>query len=301
MKPAQQISPDWIAIDWGTTNLRAYAMARDGTVLDEASTDQGMACLSQNEFAPALEALLSHWSMPTPCTVIACGMVGSRQGWQEAPYRSVPCAAQPAGLVAVQNTSAAFNVWLVPGVMQSNPADVMRGEETQISGFLALNADWDGVICLPGTHCKWVHVSAGEIVSFQTFMTGALFDAISANTVLRHSLMGDEWDGDAFSTALSDILSRPERLASSLFSLRAADLLHNQSAAIARAKLSGALIGAEMAAAKPYWLGQQIAIIGEDRLSDLYSFALKQQGAIAQRCDAKLVTQAGLTGAYHSL
>ncbi len=301
MSVDKQISPDWIALDWGTSNLRAFAMTRGGDVLAERCSDQGMARLDQDGFEPALTALIAGWSLPSPCTVIACGMVGSRQGWQEAPYRAVPCAAIAEALVRVHDCSDALQVWLIPGIKQNTPADVMRGEETQIAGFLALNPDWDGVICLPGTHSKWVHVSASEIVSFQTFMTGELFAAISAQTVLRHSLHGDELDADAFTETLSTILSRPERLASTLFSIRAADLLHGQSAAIARAQLSGALIGAELAAAKPYWLGQNVTLIGEDRLTDLYSFALKQQGVSAERSEAKTVTPAGLTAAYHSL
>ncbi|MGB7316475.1 MAG: 2-dehydro-3-deoxygalactonokinase [Planktotalea sp.] len=301
MTQSAKITPDWIALDWGTSNLRAFAMTKQGAVLAERSSDQGMASLTQAGFEPALHALLHGWELPSQCTVVACGMVGSRQGWQEAPYCAVPCPPLSTALIRVANCSDALEVWLVPGVKQNAPADVMRGEETQIAGFLALNPDWDGVICLPGTHSKWVHVSAGEIVSFQTFMTGELFAAISAHTVLRHSLSGNDWDGDAFADALSNILSRPERLASSLFSLRAGDLLHGQASSHARAQLSGALIGAELAAAKPYWLGQNIAIIGEDRLSDLYSFALKQQGITAQRCDANAVTRAGLTAAYRSL
>ncbi|MEP5154410.1 2-dehydro-3-deoxygalactonokinase, partial [Planktotalea sp.] len=264
-------------------------------------SDQGMSGLTPDAFEPALVNLLSGWALLTPCTVIACGMVGSRQGWQEAPYRAVPCAAKSDALVRVENCDEALQVWLVPGVKQNDPADVMRGEETQIAGFLALNEDWDGIICLPGTHSKWVHVSAGEIVSFQTFMTGELYQAIGHHTVLRHSINDDAWESEAFKQAMSDVLSRPERLASLLFRLRANDLLHGASSGAARAQLSGALIGAELAASKPYWLGQNVAIIGENRLADLYSYALKQQGVSVQRSDANAVTPAGLLAAYTSL
>ena len=301
MSGGKQISPDWIALDWGTSNVRAYAMTREGEVLDELCSDQGISRLTQEGFERALIELINDWALPIPCTVVACGMIGSRQGWQEAPYRAAPCSAIADTLIRVQGGSEALQVWLIAGIKQNSPADVMRGEETQIAGFLALNPDWDGVICALGTHSKWVHVSAGEIVSFQTFMTGELFSAIREHTELRHSLAGDDLDGDVFTDALSNILSRPERLASSLFSIRANDLLHGQSSAAARAQLSGALIGAELAAAKPYWLGQNIALIGDSRLTELYSLALKQQGAIAERCSAKAVTSAGLTAAYHTL
>ena len=138
----------------------------------------------------------------------------------------------------------------------------MRGEETQIAGYLAQNPDFDGVICLPGTHSKWVHVSAGEVVSFRTFMMGEMFSLLAKTSVLRHSIAETGWDEETFLTTLDQPLSRPEQLAAKLFSLRAESLLHSQTGDTARAKLSALLIGAELAAAKPYWLGQPIALIG---------------------------------------
>lgn len=305
MNQSDQITPEWVAVDWGTSNLRAFAMGSEGSVLDEVHSNQGMSSLAPDEFEAVLRALLSNWTLPTSCQVIACGMVGSRQGWQEAPYRTVPCTAQTEAPVQVANCGDGLNVWLVPGIKQVSPADVMRGEETQIAGFLMLNPDWDGVICLPGTHSKWVHVSAGEIVSFRTFMTGELFETISANTVLRHSLTSDNRDAnlddEAFKEALSETLSRPEKFAANLFSLRAADLLNGQSSKIARARLSGALIGMELAAAKPYWLGQNVALIGSNILSKLYQEALAEQGISAVCSDASTVTRAGLHATYTAL
>ena len=177
----------------------------------------------------------------------------------------------------------------------------MRGEETQIAGYLAQNKGWDGVICLPGTHTKWVHVSAGEIVSFQTFMTGELFATLTTQTVLRHSIATDGWDDAAFDTGLADAYGRPEKLAGRLFSLRAEGLLHDLPGAAARARLSGLLIGAELAAAKPYWLGQQIAVIGAGALARLYVTALAQHGAPATQVNAEAATLAGLTAAYRQL
>jgi 2-dehydro-3-deoxygalactonokinase len=185
--------------------------------------------------------------------------------------------------------------------MQTDPADVMRGEETQIAGFLARNKNWDGVICLPGTHTKWVHVSADEIVSFQTYMTGDLFATISGHTVLRHSVSGDDWDADAFDAGVADGMARPERIAARLFSLRAEGLLNGMTNATARARLSGLLIGAELAGAKPYWLGQQIAVIGAGGLSALYVRALQTQFAPATQVKADAITLAGLSAAYRRL
>jgi 2-dehydro-3-deoxygalactonokinase len=192
-------------------------------------------------------------------------------------------------------------VRVIPGLKQNAPADVMRGEETQIAGFLAMNAGWDGVICLPGTHTKWVHVSAGEVVSFQTFMTGEQFALLSGQSVLRHSVDTDGWDKEAFNDALNDSISRPERMAANLFNLRARDLLAGQSKETARARLSGLLIGAELAAARPFWLGQQVAVVGATNLSQIYANALAVQGVPATVADGARMTLAGLQAAYRQI
>ena len=294
------ITPAWIAVDWGTSHLRAWAMSANGTVLAQASSDRGMGRLDRAGFEPALQALVGPWLQgSTP--VIACGMVGSRQGWVEAPYAATPCPPQGSSFARAQSDDPRLAVHVIPGIKQLHPADVMRGEETQIAGYLAQNKGWDGVICLPGTHTKWAHISAGEIVSFQTFMTGELFATLATQTVLRHSIAADGWDDAAFDTGLADAYGRPEKLAGRLFSLRAEGLLHDLPGAAARARLSGLLIGAELAAAKPYWLGQQIAVIGAGALARLYVTALAQHGAPATQVNAEAATLAGLTAAYRQL
>lgn len=297
---AENIKADWIAVDWGTSNMRAWAVSASGTVLAEGTSDQGMGKLTRDGFEPALLAVIGDWLQgPTP--VIACGMVGSRQGWIEAPYAKTPCNTLPDNLVRAHTTHPDLQVHVIPGIMQSDPADVMRGEETQISGFLARNKNWDGVICLPGTHTKWVHVSADEVVSFQTFMTGELFQTIATHTVLRHSVGQDGWDDAAFNDGVATAMARPERLAARLFSLRAQTLLHGMGPQTARAHLSGLLIGAELAGAKPYWLGQQIAVIGDRGLAKHYVDALALQGAPATQVNATSVTLAGLAAAYQRM
>tara|TARA_R110002167_G_scaffold366427_1_gene596632 strand:- start:8510 stop:9397 length:888 start_codon:yes stop_codon:yes gene_type:complete len=290
--------PDWIAVDWGTSNMRAWAMTSGGSVLADVRSDQGMGGLAPDAFAPALRQAIAGWDH-AGVPIIACGMVGARQGWIEAPYAETPCTATPQGFT--KPDAGDLDVHIIAGVMQANPADVMRGEETQIAGFLARNKNWDGVICLPGTHTKWVHVSADEIVSFQTYMTGDLFAAIAGHTVLRHSVTADGWDDNAFDAGIADAMDRPERLAARLFSLRAEGLLNAMPNATARARLSGLLIGAELAGAKPYWIGQQIAVIGAGGLSALYVRALAAQSAPATQVKGDAITLAGLTAAYRRL
>ena len=295
------MTPDWIAVDWGTSNLRVWAMGPDG-VMDAAASDDGMGRLTRDQFEPALLALIAPWLGAKVMPVIACGMVGSRQGWFEAPYRSVPCTPlDRAGLVQVHVQDARIAVHVAPGLKQVKPADVMRGEETQIAGALALHPAFDGVMCLPGTHSKWAQISAGEVVSFQTFLTGEMFALLSENSVLRHGMAGRGWDDAAFDRGLSDALSRPDRIGAQLFTLRAEGLIADLSPAQARARLSGLLIGVELAAAKPYWLGQSITLIGADVLCKSYARALAAQGAAPRILPATECTLAGLASLARQL
>jgi 2-dehydro-3-deoxygalactonokinase len=281
----------WIAVDWGTSSLRATLMP-DG---ETRAVDRGMNALTRDAFEASLLELIGDWLDPDgPTEVIACGMVGARQGWVEAPYRPVPC--PPLGPpVAAPVRDPRLTVRVVPGLSQTRPhADVMRGEETQIAGILSEDKEFDGVACLPGTHTKWVHVSAGEVVSFRTVLTGELFATLCNHSVLRHSLTGNGWDEAPFLDAVSDALSRPETLTARLFELRAADLLHGQDPATARSVLSGLLIGAELAATRPWWLGREVVITGSERTTRAYAAALGAQGVAPRIRPAEATTLAGL-------
>ena len=293
------IKPDWVAVDWGTTHLRVWLMMADGTVLERRDDPRGMAALTPAQFDEVLTDVLGQ-QVRRGLPVIVCGMAGAAQGWRPAPYHSTPTV-PPKATEAVKPEGTILDVYILPGVSQTAPADVMRGEETQIAGFLSLLPDFDGVLCMPGTHTKWVHISAGEIVSFRTFMTGEMFALLGAQSVLRHSVGAEGWDDAAFDDAVSDLLSRPNDLAAKLFSLRAADVLHGVAGAKSRAQLSGYLIGAELAAAKPYWLGQRVAIVGDGDFETAYLRALTAQGVQANTTDAQTITLAGLKAAYATL
>lgn len=289
---------DWIAVDWGTSNLRAWAMNGSG-VRDHATSGFGMGALKPDEFEDALLRLIGPWLTDRPTRVIACGMVGARQGWQEAPYRAVPCLPVASGqLMSVATKDPRIMVQIVPGLSQSKPADVMRGEETQIAGVIALHPQFDGVICLPGTHSKWAHISAGEVVSFQTFMTGEMFALLSKQSVLRHGMQDAQFDGAAFDLGVDAGLSHPEKIMARLFSLRAEGLLSNLGKDAAFSRLSGLLIGAELTAAKPYWLGQAVRLVGAETLSGHYARALSAQGVTAQILDDTACSIAGLARAF---
>jgi 2-dehydro-3-deoxygalactonokinase len=295
MTDGSQIRPDWIAVDWGTSNLRSWAMDAGGAVLAEASSDDGMSRLGRADFEPALLRLIGPWLSSAPVDLVACGMVGSRQGWCEAPYRTVPCTPlDAASQVLAPAADPRLRLRIAPGLKQVAPADVMRGEETQIAGALRLMPYYDGILCLPGTHSKWAQISAGEVVSFQTFMTGELFALLSEGSVLRHGMNGGGWEDAAFDAGLDDALSRPDRIAARLFALRAEGLIAGLSPAAARSRLSGLLIGTELAAARPYWLGQRVTLIGAETLSAAYARALSRQGVQAATLPATACTLAGL-------
>jgi 2-dehydro-3-deoxygalactonokinase len=291
---------EWIAVDWGTTHLRAWAMAGDA-VKAEAFSEDGMSSLTREAFEPALLRLVEPWLGTAPTPVVACGMIGARQGWFEAPYVAVP--AKPGELQPIEapTNDPRLNLMIVPGLKQAAPADVMRGEETQIAGFLADNKDFDGVLCLPGTHAKWVRISAEEVVSFQTCMTGEMFQLLAERSVLRHSIAAQGEDPDAFAEAVSDTISRPEKLAQRLFNLRGENVLNALDPATARARLSGYLIGAELASTRPYWLGQEVALAGSPALTAAYCAALQSQGVAARSFDAAPLTRTGLSRLYAAL
>ena len=231
--------------------------------------------------------------------VLCCGMVGAKQGWLEAPYATVPYnLMQDTDSVKVICRDNRLDVRILGGLKQNNPADVMRGEETQIRGFLSVFSDFDGIICLPGTHTKWVHVSAGEVVSFRTFISGELFALMSNYSVLKYSVNSDGWSDQEFKSAVSESISNPQKIFSDFFKLRADDLLNKVAKSVLRSKLSGYIIGAELAGAKPYWLGQNVVILADNNLSKTYKAALEGQGIFAQEVDATKCTLDGLSQAF---
>ncbi len=294
------MTADWIAIDWGTTNLRAWAMDRTGAVLSEAQSDQGMLRLTQDKFESALLALIGDW-LPedTQMLALAAGMVGARQGWAEAPYAQTPCAGiDPKAMIRVPVEDPRLDMRILPGLSQADPADVMRGEETQIFGFLSAHPDFEGSICLTGTHSNWVQIRDRQIIRFHTAMTGELFDLLSGQSVLKHS-MDDGWLPSAFLEGVRDGLAAPAQLTANLFAIRAASLLQEVPTGHGRARLSGLLIGAEFAAAQISI--STVALIGSDTMVELYQTALQDQNIDTIAFDAGIATRTGLTSAYHAI
>lgn len=296
------INLSWIAVDWGTTQLRAWAMGSDDQVIAHASVDKGMGRLTPPEFEPALLELIEPWlEASTHVLVVACGMVGARQGWHEAPYADVEDALQPQ-MTWVDTKDTRLRVCILPGVRQLEPADVMRGEETQIAGVLALEPEFNGMLCLPGTHTKWAEMQKGALSGFRTYMTGEIFGLLSSASVLSHSVTSSEIDQSAFVESVLAVVEQPASLAASLFSIRSMDLLHGVSTAVGRARLSGTLIGAELATVtRSVELQSETLIIGTDQLAKLYAAGLQALEKPARMLNADDCTLAGLKRAKAGL
>ncbi len=292
----------WIAADWGTSNLRVWALDADGNTFLHSSSDKGMGKLRPEEFEPALLELISDvLDESRKTTVIVCGMAGARQGWLEAPYVTAPCA--PPGVedaTTVPARDARLDVRILPGVRQLDPPDVMRGEETQIAGFVADNPGYSGTLCLPGTHTKWVALEEGRIARFRTCMTGETFALLATQSVLRHGLSEKAQDDDAFRDAVRSIFAAPQALTADLFGIRAAGLVSGLSPEAARGRLSGLLIGSELAAVKEDFALADVALLGSDGIAKAYATALECVGCSARLLDAESITLRGLALAYSS-
>ncbi|MCF3932912.1 2-dehydro-3-deoxygalactonokinase [Acuticoccus sp. M5D2P5] len=244
-----------IGVDWGTTRLRAYLVGDDGAVLESTESSAGLMSVPAGGFERVLAETVGAWRARTAAPILMSGMVGSRQGWREAPYVATPAnlKALADGLMPVEAPSLG-DVAIVPGVAVGIDggawADVMRGEEVEIFGALDTLGRTGGTFVLPGTHSKWVTVEDGAITDFRTYMTGELFGALKDHTILS-KMMGKGRDEAAFAKGLdaADGLDRPGDLLTRFFSIRAEGLMGRLGEDEAGDFLSGLLIGAEVKSA----------------------------------------------------
>ncbi|MFK7889746.1 MAG: 2-dehydro-3-deoxygalactonokinase [Granulosicoccus sp.] len=287
-----------VLVDWGTSSLRVWCISANGNIVDRFSGPLGLSGLARDDFERVLEEQLSNLCVGSEVPAVICGMAGAAQGWYEAPYISTPCTLSGLGRSAVKVPSAKRDVWILPGIMQLTPGNVMRGEETQLLGLHGVQPDFNGVVCLPGTHSKWVRVQEGRVEQFTTCMTGEFFGLLSQQSVLKHSVDGDGWNDTAFNTAVSEMIATPEKFADTLFSLRADRLLADLSPAEARGRLSGLLVGIELAATRAYWSENPVALLGDSSLCSHYAAALTLQAVSIESIESEATTIAGLCAAF---
>jgi len=307
-----------IALDWGTSSLRAYRMDGRGQTLDARHLPWGIMNLPQPlqdgalaagaadqdaRFELAFQHACGDWLRAEPSLpVIACGMVGSAQGWREAAYLDVPV---DLGQLAGQLTRVARDgtpMHIVPGLIQRHGLpNVMRGEETQVAGVpdtLGADAD-DLLIGLPGTHSKWVAVRRGRVTHFDTFMTGEVYAALRGHTILGRTMSDGASDPEAYARGLR-VAGAPAGRAgvlSTIFSARTLGLTGALTPAASPDYLSGLLIGHEIAALAEMLRQQgampRLVLCGDDALCERYRLALDHYG-LGTPAQARHATERGL-------
>ena len=272
-----------IALDWGTSSLRAWLVSPDGSVRARRHENWGIMHLPDGGYPAAYAAITESWH-DRPRPAIACGMIGSRQGWLEAPYLPTPAGLEElaGSLRTIQADSGLLHV--VPGMLDVNdPAspDVMRGEETQAVGAMR-RLGGDALLVLPGTHSKWARLRDHRLVSFETLMTGELYALLSKHSILGRGVAdAPEASTDARDLAFDrGVLAARERGAlARLFSTRALMLTGAIAPGAALDYLSGLLIGEELRLAAPALAtAARVALTGDDRLCALYVRAFQAAG-----------------------
>ena len=263
-----------IALDWGTSSLRGALMAADGTVLDRVATADGIMAAAGRSFPAIFEAVAARWLAAHPgAPAIASGMIGSRQGWVEAPY--APCPAGFAQLAHALTTThaAGTRISFVPGLSWRD-ADVMRGEETQIMGALASLGVADGVFVLPGTHSKWAVVAGGEVTEFRTFMTGEVFAVLRRHSILGRLMPEEDAPFDAGAFEAGCRRAEGGAILHALFSARTEGLFARRPGEALPSYMSGLLVGEEVREALALAPARSVYLVGSKTLAAPYGRAL---------------------------
>jgi 2-dehydro-3-deoxygalactonokinase len=257
-------------------------------------------------FAAVLQSHLDALGAAHELPVVICGMAGARQGWVEAGYVDTPAPLASILKQAIAVPGQDRDILILPGIAQRDRTapDVMRGEETQLLGVLGIDATDDAVVCMPGTHSKWVRANGGTIERFATFMTGELFDAVSRETILSHAMTGADnaVDIDAFKSAVIAAFETPAFAANLLFQVRSGQLLYGGTPSSAREKISGTLIGLELAAGLAEAIpGTGITLVASGRLQVLYQLAFDTVSVPVRSIGAEDAVRRGLAMAAQSI
>lgn len=287
--------------DWGTSRLRLYL--RQGKSVLDRRDGPGIGSLTASPRETFLD-LVGDWREARPSLALLCGMVGSRNGWEEAAY--APCPARPDDIRQrlLRLDADGLPVAIVPGLSCVNALggpDVMRGEETQILGALELNPDLKRgrhLLALPGTHTKWVVVEDGAITGFLTAPVGELYALLRQHSILAKAAPGDDPESaEGFARGVARIVEQgPARLPHLIFETRSRQLLDGLPKADAMGFLSGLLIGSDTATTSS-WFGDlgQVSLIGAPALGALYAQAIAALGGSSVSVDGDAAVLAGLT------
>jgi 2-dehydro-3-deoxygalactonokinase len=277
----------FIAVDWGTTNRRAWRIEAGGAA-QEFEDGRGVLSVAKTEF-PAAVAEIRQRLGDHP--MLMAGMIGSNRGWVEAPY--VPCPADLAAIAASLAWAEPGQTAIVPGLSSADPPDVMRGEEVQILGAVATGMiPGDSLVCHPGTHNKWAIVAGGRLVRFHTVMTGEMFSLLKEHSILSDLLVDEMGLDDAFRAGVLRGLEG-NALTAELFSVRAGVLLGRRRKEDATDFTSGLLIGADIAFGLRDTSGT-VYVMGRPELTRLYAAAIGLAGRGAKEIDGETAFLAGI-------
>lgn len=300
------MTPFCAAIDWGTSSFRLWLLTASGAVIAERQSDEGMLRAASMGFDVVLERHLSELGVSDELPLVMCGMVGARQGWQEAGYLDTP--ADLGSIIGhARKIIDAYprDARTLPGVAQrkAGAPDVMRGGETQLLGLMADGVE-AGLILMPGTHSKWVTLKGGKVKGFSTYMTGELFAVLSRHSILSATVDAAATvapDDPGFLSAARTAFGDPQALSNLLFQLRAGQLLGFAPASEGAARLSGTLIGLELAGATArYGPFNQVHLVATGGLRDLYRAVLENHGLAVRVHDAGEAVRRGLWRAAHA-
>ncbi|SHE36571.1 2-keto-3-deoxygalactonate kinase [Modicisalibacter ilicicola DSM 19980] len=286
-----------VAIDWGTSNFRAFLVDADsGECLDSRRSDAGLRALRGDEFPHYCAAQVNEWRDGGRVPVYLAGMVGSARGWSEAPQLDLPVAASDLARHVVA-APGLDNAWLVPGVKVVEPArvDVMRGEEIQAFGALAAAESDTALCCLPGTHSKWASLEAGYLVDFTTMMTGELYHAVRFHTLPGEpARASDAFDAEGFEQGLR-AARHPAGLLHALFEARSRNLYAGLADEQVGSFLSGVMIGSEVDRQRALFpRTAEVLLIGSSALNALYRRAMEAAGFGVREIDSDHATLMGL-------
>jgi len=280
----------YIAVDWGTTNRRAYLVDGDGGVTSSFADERGLLAVPAGAFDAEIAEIRQRLG---DRPMLLAGMVGSKGGWHEVPY--VPCPAGPAELAKGMLWAKPGCTGIVPGVAQrdAKAPDVMRGEEVQLVGAVAAGLlPKSGLVCHPGTHAKWIAAQDGAIARFRTTMTGELFALLRKHSILAGQLEGEVEPGPAFRAGVEEGL-QGANLLSRLFGVRAHHAL-GEDAPDDAGYTSGLLIGHDLRAGLELHEGGAIGLVGDPALCRLYGAALALAGHPATQVDGERAFLAGM-------
>ncbi|CAH3849561.1 2-dehydro-3-deoxygalactonokinase [Klebsiella michiganensis] len=285
---------DYIAVDWGSTQLRGW-LIRNGQCVGTKQLPLGITRLNGRAPADVFAEHLAPWRGAEALPVLMAGMIGSDAGWQAVPYLDCPAAIDAPGQ---QLCAVAEGVWIIPGlkIAQGGEFNVMRGEETQLLGAWQL-APAECYV-LPGTHCKWVQVTDGMVRHFATAMTGELHHLLMTQSLIGKGLPARQADEAAFEQGLEKGLAQPS-LISELFAARAARVLGALAATSVSDYLSGLLIGAEVATLGQRYRTSGVTLVGDPALNARYSRAMRACGMTVNSCSGDEALLGGMARIMH--